>query len=277
VRMEEEQEREVDHEVERERQVERPAKAEPMQHQVHDDVGYFIQTGTIRPNSASFIALYSPLAHIKPGIQPVWSSKLFSTRDFAVTIRVSNALESEDFLRPVNWIVSNLRQDLVILSPFEVNHLLPEIRRSQATHLHIYAPRTTQSMISFDDFKFHCIPPLPRQWITPPSLVISQLNIWAGQLYLQDQRTYLELCRFLGIVTPEDGSAHRAVQTDGFVFPEHRGAGTAMQSSCRFTESPIPFIAKVVGLRRKGMSYLASHIGKLVNASLVEEEDFAEV
>ncbi|KAF9510459.1 hypothetical protein BS47DRAFT_1377450 [Hydnum rufescens UP504] len=253
VRMEEEQEREVDHEVERERQVERPAKAEPMQH----------HTGIIRRNSASFIALHSPLAHIKPGIQRVWSSKLFSTIDFAITI--------------LNWIVSNLQQDLVILSPFEVNHFLPEIRQSKVTHLHIYAPRTTQSMISFDDFKFHCIPPLPRQWIPPPSLVISQLNLWAGQLYLRDHRTYMELCRFLGIVTPEDGSAHRAVQTDGFVFPEHRGVGTAMQTSCSFTESPIPFIARVVGLRRKGMSYLSSHIGKLVNASLVEEEDFSEV
>jgi len=277
VRMEEEQEREVDHEVERERQVERPARAEPRRHQIHDDVRYFIQTGIIPPNSVSFIPLYSPLAHIKPGIQPVWSPKLFSTRDFATTICASNVLENEEVLRPVNWIVSNLQQDIVILSPFEVNHLLPEIRQSKVTHLHIYAPRTTQSMISFDDFKFHCIPPLPRQWITPPSLVISQLNLWAGQLYLRDHRTYLELCRFLGIDTPEDGSAHRAVQTDGFVFPEHRGAGTAMQSSCRFTESPISFIAKVVGLRRKGISYLASHIGKLVNASLVKEEDFAEV
>ncbi|KAF9512307.1 hypothetical protein BS47DRAFT_1345572, partial [Hydnum rufescens UP504] len=112
--------------------------------------------------------------------------------------------------------------------------------------------KTTQSMISFDDFKFHCIPPLPRKWIPLLSLVISQLNLWAGQLYLRDHRTYMELCRFLGIVTAEDGSAHRAVQTDGFVFPEHRGAGTAMQTSCSFTESPIPFIARVVGLRRKG-------------------------
>jgi len=207
----------------------------------------------------------------------VWSSKLFSTRDFAVTIRASNALEKHDFLRPVNWIVSNLQQDLVVLSPFEVNVLLPEIRQCKVTHLHIYAPRTTQSMISFDDFKFHCIPSLPREWITPPSLVISQLNLWAGQLYLRDHRTYLELCRFLGIDTPEDRSAHRVVQTDGFVFPQHRGAGTPMESSCSFTESPIPFIAKVVGLRRKGMSYLSSHIGKLVNAALVKEEDFAEV
>ncbi|KAF9512309.1 hypothetical protein BS47DRAFT_1363216 [Hydnum rufescens UP504] len=222
------------------------------------------QTGIIRPNSDSFITSLSPLAHINRGIQPVWSSKLFSTIDFAITIRASSAVENRDFLRPVNWIVSNLQQDIVILSPFEVNHFLPEIRRSKVTHLHIYAPRTTQSMISFDDFKFHCIPPLPRQWITPPSLVISQLNLWAGQLYLRDHRTYLELCRFLGIDMPEDGCAHRAVQTDGNAqLVQLRGEPDSFHCEDGWTET-------------KGMSYLSSHIGKLVNAALVKEEDFVE-
>ncbi|KAG8733066.1 hypothetical protein FRC10_000455, partial [Ceratobasidium sp. 414] len=49
--MDEEQEREVSHEVERERQIERPPKSQPAAHSVHEDVRRFIQTGSIPTNS----------------------------------------------------------------------------------------------------------------------------------------------------------------------------------------------------------------------------------
>jgi len=284
--MEEEQEREIDHEVERERQIERPARAVPMSHSIHPDVRYFVQTGIIRPDSRGFVPLFSPLASIDPRIRRAWSSKLLSTKDFSVTIHSVRILDDQDFLRPVNWIVSNELQDLVVLSPFEVNELLPEIRRSKKIHLHMYTPRTTQSMRSFDDLQFHCIPPLPRSWTLPESLVRSQLNIWAGQLYLRDYSTFVELCQFLGIDTPENRIDHEKlygagvelqVQKDGFVLPRHRGEGTAMQVTCRFTSSPIHFIRRLLGLRRKGMSFLPSHMGKLIHASLLRWEDFDEV
>ena len=273
--MEEEQEREVDHEVERERQVERPPRAKSMEHSVQGDVRNFIQTGIIRHNSKAFVPLFSPLGEIEPEIQSGWSLKLFSTKDFSVTIQTLSVLEGQNFLRPVNWIVSNARQELVVFSPFEVNALLPDIRRSHATHLHMYTPRTKESMRSFDDLRFRCIPPLPQPWSPPESLVLSQLNIWAGQLYLRDYGTFLELCRFLGIDTrTEKGDV--VVQRDGFVLPSDRRAGSALQASCRFTISPVHFIGRVVGLRRKGISYLSSHVGKLVHGSPVREEDFAD-
>jgi hypothetical protein len=72
------------------------------------------------------------------------------------------------------------------------------------------------------------------------------------------------------------GSHLRVVQTHGFVFPPHRGAGRAMKSSCGFTESPIPFIAKMVALRRKGMSYLSSHTVTRVHV-FIERSELAKI
>ena len=55
----------------------------------------------------------------------------------------------DQYLRPVQWILScknNRDQVLVLLSPFEADRLMPDIRASEYVHLHLYAPRTSQRM-----------------------------------------------------------------------------------------------------------------------------------
>ena len=49
---------------------------------------------------------------------------------------------------------------LVLLSPFEVNLLLPDIRASKHVHLHLYSPRTFQRRKPSDDLKLYVIPSL---------------------------------------------------------------------------------------------------------------------
>jgi len=205
-RMEEEQEREVDHEAEKQRQVERPPKAEVATHAVHQDVRKLIRTGLIRPlDSSVFVSAFLPFKHGATSSQDhqVWSPNLLATKDFLTTIQTSS-YSAGDYMRPVNWIISSNVQGrlvLITLSPFEVNALLPEIRKSTTVHLHQYSPRVTQAMKSFDDLDFFCIPPLPPSWAPPTTHLVSQLNLWAGQLYLSDYQTYLQLCKFLGIYT----------------------------------------------------------------------------
>ncbi|KAI0944323.1 hypothetical protein AcW1_002063 [Taiwanofungus camphoratus] len=204
-RLDEEQEREVSHEVEQERQVERPPKTKAAVHQVHRFVRDLACTGILNHDSAAFVLVSVILEHaITPQDYSVWSSRLYATRDFATTIEGSFSSAS-DYLRPINWILSNNSlDDLVILSPYEVNELLPKIRRSKTVHLHIYAPRIAESMRSFDDLMFHCIPSLSPSWAARNGETIIQLNLWAGQLYLKDYGEYLRVTRFLGIYSEEN-------------------------------------------------------------------------
>lgn len=209
------------------------------------------------------------------GIEP-WSSTLLATSDFSRTVQLEGH-NSGDYLRPVHWILSSNvadnKIDIVLLSPYEVNDLLPEIRDSENVHLHMYTPRVTQAMQSLENLRLYCIPPLRPSWRPPPSRAMDQLNIWAGQLYLADHPTYERLCRFLGLTT-EEIQCQRDIprQVDGFITPEHRDQ--SLVSGCAFERSPIPFLKELFAFRRKDMGYSLTHIGKILGALPLAEEDF---
>lgn len=146
------------------------------------------------------------------------------TKDFSTTIQHEYSPNVCDYLRPAHWIISSpYRGDTIfVLSLYEVNDLLPEIRKSCAVHLHQYSLRVTQTTKS-ENLRFYCIPALPPQWVPPTSELVSQLNLWAGQLYLEDYKTYLRLCEFLGVYTRIAGSGDATlIQSDGFIKPSDR-------------------------------------------------------
>lgn len=270
-RLDEKQEREVSYEVEQERQVGRPPKTKAAVHQVHRFVRDLARTGILNHDPAASVPVSVILEHaITPRDYSVWSSRLYATRDFATTIE-SSFSSASDYLRPINWILSNNSLDgLIILSPYEVNELLPEIHRSKTVHLHIYAPRIAESMRSFDDLMFHCIP--SPSWAARNGETIIQLNLWAGQLYLKDYGEYLRVTRFLGIYSEENQDD--TIQLDGFIRPEHRH--DEMKDICRFTVSPVPFLKELMSLRRKGIDHSSTHLGRILQARLLSRQDFIE-
>jgi hypothetical protein len=282
VRMEEEQEREVSHEVEQEQQIERPPKVTPAVHHLDEQVRRFVQHGTICTKSDTFLPLMTPLHSEFDAIAPQnpWlrQPQVLCTRDFMTTTRGGREKSAvTDYLRPVNWIISHMRQDrsliFVIVSPYEVNLLLQDIRASKYVRLHMYAPRTTQAMKPLDDLAFYCIPPLPSVNGSPSFEVRCQLNIWAGQLYLDSYETYRHLCLLLGVSYSEE-SGFSSVEIDRFV--PKRGRIKEMVGVCLFDESPIALLKTLFGLRRKGMSYQQTHMGKILHARLLSQEDFVE-
>ncbi|KAF5344605.1 hypothetical protein D9758_013897 [Tetrapyrgos nigripes] len=285
--VDEEQEREVANEIEVERQVQRPPRKHPETHHIDPEVERFLQNGIIPASaqSKSFIPLfrYLPVPFIPN--RRVWSPGLLCTVDFARTIK---GLEPaiDDYMRPVTWIVSggyvadstvvDPTPALVIISPYEANKLRSDIANNTAgLHLHLYAPRVTQSQCSFENLRFHVIPPLPPSWTPPERGMMTQLNLFAGQLYLRDWETYRELCVFLGLHLPSQDASERAeYQSDGFVKPEHRSR--AMRVLCPFQSSPLPALKELFGSRRKGSGYNLTHIGKIVRGRVLVQEDFLE-
>ncbi|KAF8439804.1 hypothetical protein L210DRAFT_3540380 [Boletus edulis BED1] len=258
--MDEEQEREVIHEVEREREVERPPLVSPAKHSLPKEVVNFVKT--VMNDSQ------------------VWSRWVLATNDFCQTIVLSKgdmSSKTDEFLRPVQWIISSqtaVRQILVILSPHEVERLLPSIRKSEHVHLHLYTPRTTKSMKPSDNFDLYNIPTVSSDW-TPPQALVSQLNIFAGQLYLSDHAAYIRLCRFLCVYAPYLQDEEEMVfECDGFITPEHRRGSLAGQVQRTFQSTPLPFIKVLLGLRRKGMSFGQTHMGKILDGRLLTESDF---
>ncbi|KAK7447753.1 hypothetical protein VKT23_014011 [Stygiomarasmius scandens] len=282
--VDEEQEREVANEVEVERQVERPPERPAADHHIHPDVRRFIATGVVPNPSRGFIPLFN---HVKmpnsSNYTNPWYPGLLSTVDFSVTIK-GMAAGVDDYMRPVTWIISGgslgdsvKTPALVVISPYEANELRQTIASNNVgLRLHIYAPQVTQSQRSLDDLLLYAIPPLSQSesiyWTPSDSqLVISQLNLFSGQLYLRDWTTYKQLCTFLGLYVP--GGETVDYQSDGFVERGNRKG--YMRTQCPFENSPLPQLQKLFGARRKGNGYNLTHIGRIVRGRVLSSLDFS--
>ncbi|KAG1816760.1 uncharacterized protein BJ212DRAFT_1480619 [Suillus subaureus] len=272
--MDEEQEREVVHEIEKERQVQRPPKLKPAAQDLHADVRRFVKTGRIPIGSPAFIPALSSLvnttAEFHEGNQ--WARNILVTRDFTRTVGSFPVMEKADeYLRPVNWIVSSDLGVLVVMSPNEVDRLLPDIRNSNVVHLCVYTPRTTNTMKACDDLQLYRVPSTPHLTLSEP--LICQLNLFAGQLYFSSYEMYLHTCHFLGLNAPDLGDEYFIAESDGFIREENRPWARA---SCSFKRSQLPPLKELFGIRRKGMGYLPTHLGKMFNGRILTEGDFLD-
>ena len=271
VRMAEEQEREVNHEVERERQVERPPKVEPAMHTIHNDILTFIHTGIFPRDSTYILPLLAPTGIDKALDSTTdWSPSPRTTVDFATTTRHPSGEPLTDYLRPVNWVVSSgFGKDsvVIVISPYEANELLPIIRKSDKVRLHIYAPRVTASMRSFSHLTFHTIPKSPTiAWTSPPHTRMA-LNLFAGQLYFDSKEEYDRVCVLFALSMAHPDAEE--IEVDGFVHPSYRtGASSPLSTSV------IATFKKLTGLRRKGMGYDRTHLGRILDARPLIDSEF---
>jgi hypothetical protein len=269
VRIAEEQEREVNHEVEWERQVERPPKAEPADHVIRSDIRKFVETGKLPESSPHISRLLVPINMAKTlDSTTEWSPSPLTTTDFTTTVLNSHGARLTEYLRPVNWILSSgsgKDSVVIVISPFEANELLPKIRETRKVRLHIYTPRVTSSMRSFSDLTFHSIPDSLAETWTAPGHVRIALNLFSGQLYFDNKEEYESVCVLLALSRAHPGAKYS--QVDGFVPLANR---TGRPSP--FTKSKIPILKTLIGLRRKGMSYDRTHIGQILNAIPLSDE-----
>lgn len=165
-----EQECELAPEIEMEREVERPPRLKAHPHDVHTDLESLIHTGTVVYGSKAFVpALVSlditsagKLFHLRS-----LPDDLLVTGDFMHTVQIPPgstraSFISDSYQRQVQFILSvpsfsspGSIGKLIIISPYEVNQLLPLIRQSDKVTLHIYAPRFNVSHPSIDDLTLY--------------------------------------------------------------------------------------------------------------------------
>ena len=274
----EEQEREVSHEAQREQQVQRPPPAVPCQHGIHSRLLKFVQTGLIEEDQSVFLKAFRSLARFTSARKSWvggWDGRLRVTNDFVQTVKSTGHLDS--YLHSVNWVLSTTESGvLVVISPFEANELITSIMLSEHVRLHVYAPRVTNTMKSFEDLSFLTLPYKPSSLAPGPiqQPLLAQLSLFAGQLFLRDFAAYKDLCKFLGLYADSNFSAGEgnSVNGDGFVVPRSRPALGMLPSP--FNSSPVPFLLQVMALRRKGQSFGSTHIGQILRGRLLDEKDF---
>ena len=287
-RMQEEQEREVAQEKEEEHQSKRPPAAVPRAHSLHRDVKLLVSSGvTPRKSLAILPAVYclsqTTLGHFFKTSGRSAFSHIWVTNDFVRTIDKTHGAKSttllDDFLRPVEWILSSVKQPhLVLLSPFEANALIDDIRQSNFVTLHTYGARTSRMMRSFEDLRSFMVP--HREMLPPfPSEVINELNLFSGQLYFQTISAYEETCRMLGLYLKELPEAldcySGAIGVTGFVRGSEARAALALQEA-RFSDNPVEFLKKFIGLRRRGQGFLPTHLGQVLHTRELYEIEFSE-
>jgi hypothetical protein len=276
VRMSEEQEREVNHEIEAGHPVERPPKAWPAQHFIHADIQEFVETGNLPGSSSCISPLLVPIDMASTlDSTTEWSPTPLATADFITTIldSESNGVALTDYLRPVNWILSSgsgKDSIVIVISPYEANELLPTIRRSKKVRLHIYAPRVTSSMRSFSDLTFYTIPDSPATRWSAPAHVRMELNLFAGQLFFDSREEYERVCVLLALSMAHLGAKFSDI--DGFVPPAYRTG-----KSSPFATSVIPILKTLIRLRRKGMGYHRTHLGHILVGKSLGDDTVSDI
>ncbi|KAI9742144.1 MAG: hypothetical protein M1818_004044 [Claussenomyces sp. TS43310] len=275
--LQEEQERELSPENEREQLVELPPALSPFRSSIHPDVRHLTFHGVLRRSSSAFQAAFKTLSETSAVHyleEDAWPEDLLVTTDFAKTIQASNGYPLDRFLRPVQWIVSCRNGgtvDCVVLSPYEVQVLLPIIRQRNKVTLHVYSPRLSATARTLEDLSFCTIPSIPVSY--PGPNMVRCLNLFAGQLYLRSFEDYVLLCEFLGLCSspPDD---HIRVSCDGFIDAAGRAVSADAISACSFTASPVAFLRTIIALRRKGQSFTFSHLGRILDGERITREQF---
>ena len=276
----EEQERELAHEKEEEREVERVGGRSPRKHTIDPALVPFIRFGT---TSTSFLSLLDCLGYTSQGtaIQTTSSSffqcnNLRATKDFSLTVTCDREAGSMDeFLRLVAWILrSDKKPDMLLLiSPFEADELLPEIRSSDSVHLHLYSPRVSRQVRTFEDLSFFVVPPC-RNSSPLPSRTIHELNLFAGQLFFYDRPSFKEVCNMLGLHLKEISEQMEGkVDAVGFVEDIHVRESLGIRG-CVFDGSGVQFLRDLLRWRRKGQGYSFTHVGKILHGNDLQDTEF---
>ncbi|KAI9655268.1 MAG: hypothetical protein M1829_000681 [Trizodia sp. TS-e1964] len=263
--LQEEQERELSPEIEQERQVERPAPADPLPHNLHPDIRSFVKTGILALESKAIVTAFQTIENtsaaklFKLGKLP---ADILATVDYMKTVELRGSqLCSDQYQRPIQWILTGREEGCIfakivlIVSPHEAQELMSIMKDSKLVHLHVYSALINPSFPPLDDLRLYTVPSLPENWQLPRHLRL-QLNLFTGQLYFTSFRDYAETCEMLGLAYKADDSESSSAQ------------GSGSRSMLQFLK------VLLTRVRRDCSSIDRTHWGKIIGGELLTESDF---
>lgn len=273
-----EQEREILHEIEEEREVERPREIDAATPRYSRALLDHIQRDTALIGSLGLHPCFKILEqtrlafHYKVREFPM---HVLVTEDCMRTIVTDKDASDDDFLRPVQWVLKtwSIKQPIII-SSHEANAFLPSIRASQRTTLYMFQARVSRDMVPFDGFNICRIPENNRSGeIT--SMAAALIGLFAGQLYFSSFDQYKTTCSLIGLFDGERQlRKKRHVATDNFVSQRCREANDWMD--CAFKTSPVTWLKAFIDMRRLGIEWSHTHMGRILNGQILRRQDFEE-
>ncbi|KAI1459754.1 hypothetical protein F4805DRAFT_420134 [Annulohypoxylon moriforme] len=279
--LQEEEERELAPEIEQERQEQGPPAAKPDDHGIHHDIRSFVRSGKINYAAQGYRPAFTAL-------RPTTAGTLFEVDNFQHGLAVSmdfertikhnhEEVDALDFYqRTIQWILTSglpndtVVQHMMVISPFEARKLLPEIHKSNVVALHLYAPRSSLAYRRLDTLDLYTVPERLSQCQIPQRL-ITELNLFAGQLYFNSYDQYVDACKFMGISYNTSGEGED-IAADGFILRDTLGrVGGESGLPC----SPVKFFKVLhTKIRHNCNSISKTHMGKLLDNQLMKPEDF---
>lgn len=274
--------RELCPEIQQERQVERPVKLKAAEHELHPDVAKLARSGTLAIHSVAFKSAFQSL-HLTNAARSydckTLPSDVLVTRDFEHTVIPPGTSEkapfaSDSYLRPIQFVISvpesgrakRIKQ-LVLISPYEANLLLPIIEKSKKVTLHLFAPRHHADFAPLDKLDLWNV----GREFSASSLTQDlklQLNLFSGTLYLDSYHEYTYLCDALGLLR-DTPTVEQQVTACGFV--------TSPTGFWGLQRSPVPFLRTLLlKIRKEGDGLEKTQLGKVLNALPLMESDFEQ-
>lgn len=214
------------------------------------------------------------LAQCCPNSENAWASHLFMTKDFATVITD----EIQVFLRPINWIgrfnsPSGSKDILILLSGFEVDHLMKAFQESFNATLYMYNARSKEGETNM----FHMqITGMATKKIDIEDEV--QIAVLAGSLYFEHQAELNANCRFLGLFprpytyAEEVAYSNHIIDKNGFIPVHKRQNQMAIDiggNECKFNENPASLVTKLVENHHGTRDlHASSHVALIVNRNM---------
>ncbi|KAK2733456.1 hypothetical protein FQN57_002110 [Myotisia sp. PD_48] len=276
----EEQERELTHEVQTERQVERPLAVEPLPHELDPDRLYYAENRSfcndVQP-PCSLLAFDSFLRTSARSLFPSMSApQFFVTKDFQLTIKpLGTNSHYDEYIKPVSWVLTSTHNSsIVVISQYEANSLHLIVRKSRNTTIHLYSPKVTRTMTSFRDLKFLSVGQQVFAQL-PPQLPINELELFASSLYFESFAIYREFCGFLGFISDQvtESDDMNVSTKKGFINGEGREQ-LGWTVHCPFKTYPLSFVRRLVAIQRRGQSSQRSHMASILDGRALTEKGF---
>ncbi|XP_031623226.1 uncharacterized protein LOC116340729 [Contarinia nasturtii] len=289
---EQEIEKEIEHELDQHRQIQRPPPAKASKPRiVHENLKKLIKNGSkscfddlIEKKLIMHLPKVLSDKHFYAAYEPVdnqaWLENVYATNDYKKIIRKPKE-GGDEFLRPVLWIAKikrSAQKDIILLlSSFEVEHLLSAFKGSNKACLFMYQPKMSQfqrTLINED----HLIVTDMAEKQTISIEEMAQIAFFSGAIYFNSEEEQNAYCNFMGLIPkPLNISQQIAFDMDqitpsGFVEPKHRKVPAICDAveNCRFTKNPIQLAIGIIQARHQFMSK-ESHVASILERALKTE------
>ncbi|CAF1260892.1 unnamed protein product [Rotaria sp. Silwood1] len=210
--LDEEQQRELEHELEEERQLAQPLPAKPCCPRLYMEIIQLCDTNTQIMNLPGLSNVFHPLPHAFTGTkffkqcQPnSWPSNFWISTEFQ-RVTETKEVSLDPFMRPPRWIVVYRNQHIIFITAFEANCLMSYLKfnKSPVTTLRLLLPRIKRFQSIFINTPTLTIPSLiePSNRIIPYFISnewLVLLFIFNGTLYFDTVDEQIAYCQCLSL------------------------------------------------------------------------------